>query len=101
MCTRMKKSQAFFKLFDDKYQICFKTQKVMDLLNKSYGEDVVLALDGYPELCRTLAESEEKLWKVNAEDPLCIGKNTGVKAVMDGRESFDDRVFVRLSGATL
>lgn len=41
---------------------------------------------------------EEKLREVNAEDPLCIGKNAGVKAVMEGMESFDDRAFVRVSG---
>lgn len=41
------------------------------------GTEVVFALDGYLKLCRTLAESEGKLREVNAEDPLCIGKNTG------------------------
>ena len=38
------------------------------------GAEVVLALYGYPEHCRTLAESEEKLREVNVEDPLCHRK---------------------------
>ena len=62
------------------------------------GAEVVLASDGYPELCGTLAESEEKLKEILAEDPLCIGRNAGTKGVMEGLESFDDRTYVRVVG---
>ena len=62
------------------------------------GVEVVLASDGYPELCGTLAESEEKLKEILAEDPLCIGRNAGTKGVMEGLESFDDRTYVRVVG---
>ena len=60
------------------------------------GAEVVLASDGYPELCRTLEESESRLREVIAEDPLCLGRNAGTKGIMDGMESFDDRAFVRV-----
>ena len=59
---------------------------------------MVLASDGYPELCGTLAESEEMLREINEEDPLCIGRNAGVKGIMEGMESFDDRAYVRVIG---
>ena len=60
------------------------------------GAEVVLASDGYPELCGTLAESEKRLREVIEEDPLCIGRNAGTKGIMKGMESFDDRAFVRV-----
>lgn len=59
------------------------------------GAEVILATDGYPRLCATLAESEERLRKIIEEDPLCIGVNAGTKGIMEGMESFDDRAFVR------
>ena len=60
------------------------------------GAEVVLASDGYPELCGTLAESEARLKEILAEDPLCIGRNAGTKGIMEGQESFDDRTYVRV-----
>lgn len=60
------------------------------------GAEVVLASDGYPELCCTLEESEERLCAVIAEDPMCVGRNIGTKGIMDGMESFDDRGYVRI-----
>ena len=63
------------------------------------GAEVVLASDGYPVLCGTLAESERKLREIIEEDPLCIGVGggvAGVKGIMEGMESFDDRAFVRV-----
>ena len=59
------------------------------------GAEVILATDGYPQLCVTLAESEERLRKIIEEDPLCIGVNAGTKGIMEGMECFDDRAFVR------
>ena len=63
-----------------------------------HGTEVVLESDGYPQLCRTLEESEAKLREIIAEDPLCLGVGggkAGVKGIMDGMESFDDRAYVR------
>lgn len=54
------------------------------------GAEVVLAGDGYPELCATLEESEKMLWEINEEDSLCTGRNEGVKGILEGMESFDD-----------
>ena len=63
------------------------------------GTEVVLASDGYPQLRRTLEESEAKLREIIAEDPLCLGVGggkAGVKGIMEGMESFDDRSYVRV-----
>lgn len=58
--------------------------------------ELVLASDGYPEVCRTLAESEARLKTLVAEDPLCVGPLAGTKGVTDGNESYDDRAYLRL-----
>ena len=60
------------------------------------GAEVILATDGYPVPGTTLAESEERLRELIAEDPLCIGRNAGTKGIMDGMESFDDRAYIRI-----
>ena len=63
------------------------------------GAEVVLASDGYPQLYRTLEESEAKLREIIAEDPMCLGVSggkTGVKGIMEGMESYDDRAYVRV-----
>ena len=57
--------------------------------------EVVLATDGYPFLCDTLQESEEKLQEVLAKDPLCAGIFKATKGLMAGNNSFDDRSYVR------
>lgn len=59
----------------------------------------MLASNGYPQLCRTLEESEAKLLEIIAEDPLCLGFGGGkadVKGIMEGMENFDDRTYVRV-----
>ena len=57
--------------------------------------EIVLASDGYPILCKTLAESEKELERVLKEDPLCISENPSTKGVQPGYSSFDDRTYVR------
>ena len=59
------------------------------------GSDVVLATDGYPFLCETLNESEEKLHQLLIEDPLLIHRFKATKAYMEGNKSFDDRAYIR------
>ena len=57
--------------------------------------EIVLASDGYPFVCTTLAESEERLARQRAEDPLNIGKFKATKGFTPGNNSFDDRTYVR------
>ena len=57
--------------------------------------DVVLATDGYPFLCPTLAESEERLRQQREQDPLNIGDFKATKGFVAGNNSFDDRTFIR------
>ena len=59
------------------------------------GAAVVLASDGYPVLCATLAESEAKLAALIKEDPLCFRANRTTKGILPGNCSFDDRSFVK------
>jgi glycerophosphoryl diester phosphodiesterase len=58
---------------------------------------VVLASDGYPFLCETLAESEARLMRALEADPLCIRELRSTKGVAPGSASFDDRAFVRIT----
>ena len=57
--------------------------------------EIVLASDGYPFLCPTLAESEQRLSQQRDDDPLNIGKFQATKCFRPGFESFDDRSFIR------
>lgn len=57
---------------------------------------VVLASDGYPFLCPTLAESEAALARQIESDPQNIGKFIATKGIMDGNCSFDDRAYIRI-----
>ena len=58
--------------------------------------EIVLASDGYPVLCPTLAESEEQLKRQREEDPLNIGRFQATKAFHPDFNSFDDRSYIRL-----
>ena len=58
--------------------------------------EIVLATDGYPFLCPTLAESESLLQRQREEDPLNIGPRfQATKAFHPDNNSFDDRTYVR------
>ena len=58
--------------------------------------EVVLASDGYPFLCPTLAESESRLRQQRQEDPLNIGPAfQATKAFHPANNSFDDRAYIR------
>ena len=57
---------------------------------------VVLASDGYPFLCPTLADSERRLRQQREEDPLNIGPAfQATKAFHPDYNSFDDRSYIR------
>lgn len=60
------------------------------------GKELILASDGYPELFRTLEESESFLKKVINEDPMLIRLYKSTKGVQKGQDSFDDRAYVRI-----
>lgn len=59
------------------------------------GDEIILASDGYPELGKDLAESEEKLKHILREDPMCFRLYKCTKGVKEGNVSFDDRAFCR------
>ncbi|MBR1547766.1 MAG: hypothetical protein IJ637_03465 [Prevotella sp.] len=60
--------------------------------------EIVLASDGYPFLCPTLAESERRLEQQRREDPLNIGPAfQATKAFHPDFNSFDDRSYIRFS----
>ena len=56
---------------------------------------IILASDGYPFLCPTLAESEARLAEQREKDPLNIGPDfMATKAFIPGNNSFDDRAYI-------
>jgi glycerophosphoryl diester phosphodiesterase len=59
--------------------------------------EIVFASDGYPFLCSTLAESEQKLDEQRRNDPLNIHTFKATKAFVEGNNSFDDRTYVRFT----
>ena len=59
--------------------------------------EIVLASDGYPFLCPTLAESEAHLDEQRRNDPLNIGHFKATKGFTQGFNSFDDRSYIRFS----
>ena len=59
--------------------------------------EIVLASDGYPFLCPTLAESEARLDEQRRNDPLNIGLFKATKGFIPGNNSFDDRTYIRFT----
>ena len=59
--------------------------------------EIVLASDGYPFLCPTLAESEARLDEQRRNDPLNIGDFKATKGFTPGFNSFDDRSYIRFT----
>ena len=59
--------------------------------------EIVLASDGYPFLCPTLAESEQRLAQQKRDDPLNIGDFKATKGFIPGNDSFDDRTYIRFT----
>ena len=56
---------------------------------------IVLASDGYPFLCPTLQESEERLAHQLSTDPMNILDFKATKGLQPGNLSFDDRAYIR------
>ena len=60
--------------------------------------EIVMASDGYPFLCPTLAESEDRLRQQRESDPLNIGPDfQATKAFHPDFNSFDDRSYIRFT----
>ncbi|MBR1688441.1 MAG: hypothetical protein IJ710_07910 [Prevotella sp.] len=57
--------------------------------------EIVLASDGYPRLCPTLAESEAYIDHLRLSDPLCYQEFLATKGFYTGNSSFDDRSYIR------
>ena len=57
--------------------------------------EIVLASDGYPFLCPTLQESEERLAHQLSIDPMNILDFKATKGLQPGNLSFDDRAYIR------
>lgn len=60
------------------------------------GDEVILASDGYPELGRSLVESEGMLKNLLKKDPMCFREYSSTKGVKAGNQSFDDRAFCKI-----
>ena len=69
--------------------------KDIEVHKVSSGDEVVLASDGYPVLCATLRESEEKLENELKINPLCDGEYRSTKGLQKNCVSFDDRTYIR------
>lgn len=59
------------------------------------GDEIVLASDGYPRLCRTLEESEACLSGIIENDPLLIFEFKSTKGVQKGNLTYDDRAYLK------
>ena len=59
------------------------------------GDTIVFASDGYPILCGTLRDSENKLLETIRDNPLCDKEYSSTKGLLPGNSSFDDRTYIK------
>lgn len=59
-------------------------------------DNIVLASDGYPEVCDTLEKSEKALEVILQDDPMCFRRYKTTKGLKAGNVSFDDRAYCRV-----
>ena len=59
------------------------------------GDEIVLASDGYPQLLKTLDESEQRLKEEIERNPLCCDGFRSSKGIQKDCISFDDRTYIR------
>ena len=71
---------------------------LIEVVKVEAGDEIVLATDGYPEVRRTLSESEECLRQQLISDPLMYKYHKVAKGTVAGNVSYDDRCYVRLRG---
>jgi len=94
MLETMRQQNNNYSVFDG-FPVDMSHVKTLTLDFRSW--DIVLATDGYPFLCSTLAESEERLAWQRENDPLNIGQFKATKAFTPGNNSFDDRAYIRFT----
>lgn len=70
-------------------------QKFITTYNVKENDIVILASDGYPVLCHTLEESEQRLAKELFENPLCYNGYKSTKGLNPKNISFDDRTYIK------
>lgn len=66
------------------------------VINVKEAKDVILASDGYPVLKEDLAQTEAALAHLLKNDPLCYFLKPNTKGLEKGKDSFDDRAFLRM-----
>jgi len=57
---------------------------------------IILATDGYPQLCSSLEASERVLQEILSRDPLVFRIHKTTKGMMHGNISYDDRAYVKI-----
>lgn len=75
----------------------YTDSKHIKVINLVGMPEIVLASDGYPILCHTLAKSEKKLQKILKDDPLLFRQHKSNKGMTAGNVSFDDRAYIRFN----
>ena len=94
MVESMKQQNITYSVIDG-FPIARQAIKIIPLDFRPW--DIVLASDGYPTLCPTLEESEQKLQEQREKDPLNIGPDfQATKAFHPDYNSFVDRSYLRL-----
>ncbi len=93
MLETMREQNVTYSVIDG-FPICGQHVRTITLDFRPW--EVVLASDGYPFLCPTLAESESRLRRQRNVDPLNIGPDfQATKAFHPDYNSFDDRAYIR------
>lgn len=71
--------------------------ELLERVDLPQGEvEIVLATDGYPDVRRTLKESEQALLARLKRDPLLVAEPPQTKGWRPGAASYDDRAYVRV-----
>ncbi len=71
-------------------------KKMLQTYKIKEGDTIILATDGYPNICKSLAESEKVLKDILQEDPMCFQKYKSTKGIKKGNISFDDRTYCKI-----
>lgn len=64
-------------------------------LDGEVSHEIILTSDGYPEVRKSLEETEAYLEEILRDDPNCYKKFKSTKGIQKGNISFDDRTYVK------
>lgn len=70
--------------------------RYLEVVDVGDAKELILASDGYPVVCDTLAESESQLTLALAVDPLCVGRLRSTKGLAPEQVRFEGRSYLRL-----